>query len=122
MAIWIRRAEHPQVERWREALLWTYCVSNLGMLDVPGRWSDDARSELLDMFGLGSGDEDVVKIEVHLGERWTLEEGRMHKVFAQAGWEAPKATEFLFCELPDSQQILPYLRDQRPWMGICLLS
>ncbi|WRT64546.1 uncharacterized protein IL334_001478 [Kwoniella shivajii] len=44
-------------------------------------------------------DDDVIKIEVHRGERWTLEPGRMAKAFEQAGWEAPKATEFLFSSM-----------------------
>lgn len=63
-----------------------------------GNWGNAARTELRDMFGLTESDDDVIKIEVHRGERWTLEKGRMSKVFEQAGWEAPKATDFLFCE------------------------
>lgn len=50
------------------------------------------------MFGLTPEDIDVIKIEVHRGERWTLEQGRMNKVFEQAGWAPPKATDFLFCK------------------------
>lgn len=84
-----------KVERWREALLWTYVVANLGH---SGWWSTSARSALDDMFGLTPQDDDVVKIEVHRGERWTLEPGRMGKVFEQAGWEPPKASVFVFCE------------------------
>ena len=42
----------------------------------------------------------MIKIEVHRGERWTLELGRMGRMFEQAGWEAPKATEFMFCASP----------------------
>jgi len=64
-----------------------------------GFWGNVARADLRDMFGLTENDDDVIEIEVHRGERWTLESGRMAKVFAQAGWEAPKATEFLFCKL-----------------------
>ena len=51
----------------------------------------------MDLFGLGSEDEDVIKIEVHRGERWTLETGRMERVFEQVGWEPPKASQFVFC-------------------------
>jgi hypothetical protein len=87
-----------QVERWREALLWTYVVGNLGAVNPAGVWGEEARAELKDMFGLGETDDDVIKIEVHRGERWTLESGRMERAFEQAGWEAPKATHFLFCE------------------------
>jgi len=52
----------------------------------------------MELFDLGDGDADVVKIEVHRGDRWTLEKGRMDRTFEQAGWEPPKVTEFLFCE------------------------
>lgn len=62
-----------------------------------GLWGPAARSEVQDMFGLTEEDSDVIKIEVHRGERWTLEAGRMNKAFEQAGWEAPKASQFLFC-------------------------
>lgn len=72
-------------------------MANLGTMYNLGYWTDATRNELMDMFGLGPGDEDVIKIEVHRGERWTLEPGRMEGMFEQAGWEPPKATEFLFC-------------------------
>ncbi|WWC86667.1 uncharacterized protein L201_001544 [Kwoniella dendrophila CBS 6074] len=86
-----------RVERWREALLWTYVVANLGTLgESSDTWNHLARNELKDMFGLNENDDDVIKIEVHRGERWTLEPGRMARAFEQAGWDAPKATDFLF--------------------------
>lgn len=90
-----------RVERWREALLWTWVVANMGTISgSQDRWDDATRTAIKDMFGFTENDNDVVKIEVHRGERWTLEPGRMQKAFEQAGWEAPKATEFLFCKLP----------------------
>lgn len=90
-----------RVERWREALLWTWVVANMGTISGShDRWDDATRTAIKDMFGFTENDNDVVKIEVHRGERWTLEPGRMQKAFEQAGWEAPKATEFLFCKLP----------------------
>jgi 3-O-alpha-D-mannopyranosyl-alpha-D-mannopyranose xylosylphosphotransferase len=95
-------ADPGQVERWREALLWTYAVANLGRkaLGEEGHWGDTARMELREMFGLMDEYEyeDVMKIEVHKGDRWTLEPERMERVLEQAGWEAPKASEFLFCK------------------------
>jgi 3-O-alpha-D-mannopyranosyl-alpha-D-mannopyranose xylosylphosphotransferase len=72
-------------------------VANLGR---SGMWTDTGRAEIMDMFGLGEEDDDVVKIEVHRGDRWTLERGRMARMFEQAGWEPPKVTEFLFCKSP----------------------
>lgn len=88
------------MERWREALLWTFVVANMGTLDGSGLWATAVRTELLDLFGLDAGDEDVEEIEVHRGERWTLERDRFRRVFEQAGWEPPKATDFVFCESP----------------------
>jgi 3-O-alpha-D-mannopyranosyl-alpha-D-mannopyranose xylosylphosphotransferase len=72
-------------------------VANIGTLER-GIWGTDAREEIADLFGLGVNDQDVVKIEVHKHERWTLEPERLEKTFEHAGWEAPKATEMLFCE------------------------
>lgn len=90
-----------RVERWREALLWTWIVANMGTISgSQDRWDDATRTAIKDLFGFTENDTDVVKIEVHRGERWTLEPGRMQKAFEQAGWEAPKATEFLFCKQP----------------------
>lgn len=86
-----------QVERWREALLWTYIVANIGTIN-PGLWATEARERIADLFGLGSGREDVDQVELHKGERWTLSPHRFENVFKQAGWEPPKATEMLFCE------------------------
>ena len=81
-------------------------VANMGTKE--GVWGDVARAELRDMFCLTDNDDDVIKIEVHRGERWTLERGRMAKIFEQAGWEAPQATEFLFCESPGFCRVGPH--------------
>ncbi|OWZ34687.1 hypothetical protein C355_05358 [Cryptococcus neoformans Th84] len=89
-----------RVERWREALLWTWTVANMGTLGgSQDHWDNDTRRAIKNLFGFTENDDDVVKIEVHRGERWTLEPGRMQRVFRQAGWEAPKATEFLFSSM-----------------------
>jgi 3-O-alpha-D-mannopyranosyl-alpha-D-mannopyranose xylosylphosphotransferase len=49
-------------------------------------------------------DDDVIEIEVTRGERWTMEKDRMAGNLEGAGWEAPKNTEFLWCE-PSSVKI-----------------
>lgn len=109
-----------RVERWREALLWTWIVAKVGSApqwqheetgerldgDV-GTWGDEARREIRDLFGMGDHDDDVIKIEVHRGERWTLEEDRMKAHFQGAGWEAPKATEFLFSSMDGHMPPIP---------------
>ncbi|TXT04980.1 hypothetical protein VHUM_03800 [Vanrija humicola] len=89
---------HLRVERWREALLWTYIVAKLG--DSDDHLGHNAREEFRDLFGLERGvDDDVVQIEVHRGPRWTLERARMKSNFEKANWEAPKETEFLWSSL-----------------------
>lgn len=109
-----------RVERWREALLWTWVVAKVGSAPQwqheetgerlggeVGTWGAEARQEIRDLFGMGDQDDDVIKIEVHLGERWTLEEDRMKAHFQGAGWEAPKATEFLFSSMDGHMPPIP---------------
>lgn len=76
--------------------MWTYVVAKLG---AGGDWTDEARGEIMILFDMTEEDvRDVAKIEVHRGERWTLEEGRVAGAFEQAGWDTPKATDFLFSQ------------------------
>jgi hypothetical protein len=49
--------------------------------EVVDEWGQLARAEIKSLFGLDKEDEDVVSIEVHRGERWTLEAGRLNDVF-----------------------------------------
>jgi 3-O-alpha-D-mannopyranosyl-alpha-D-mannopyranose xylosylphosphotransferase len=97
-----------RIERWREALLWTWVVGKVGTRPIwegkgnylggeVGMWGEEAREEISNLFGLGDTDDDVVKIEVHRGERWTMERDRMTSNFENAGWEPPKNTEMLWC-------------------------
>ncbi len=77
--------------RREEAMLWTYCVARLGSMpswaaDAQGarvdEWGEPAREEIRQLFGLEEeDDEEVIKIEVYRGERWTLEKERMNDAF-----------------------------------------
>lgn len=103
-----------RIERWREALLWTWVVANVGtkpswsrrsgggdddtQTGRVGVWGAEARDEIKDLFGLTEEDDDVVKIEVHRGERWTLESKRIVSVLSNAGWEPPKSSKYLWCK------------------------
>ena len=89
---------HLRIERWREALLWSFAVAGMGTIGEWGVWGRDARDHLRHLFGLVEGDENVVQIEVHKGERSTLRDWRMEHHFQRAGWEAPKATQMVFSE------------------------
>lgn len=86
-----------KVERWREALLWTYVVANLG--GVEGMWDHSAREAIKDFFDLGEDDTDVEGIEVERGERWTTNRMRIDKTFDQMGWHSPRRVKYLFCKL-----------------------
>ena len=86
-----------RVERWREALLWTWAVANIGARN--GNWDDQARSDVKDLFGLTAADFDVAQIEVHRGERWTMKRERIEELFTQAGWGVPQATQYLFSSM-----------------------
>lgn len=86
-----------RVDRWREALLWTYIVVNLGSRE--GLWDDASRQAIIDLFGLGVDAAQVAEVEVHRAERKTLDIFRMARIFQQAGWERPKRTTFDFTSL-----------------------
>jgi 3-O-alpha-D-mannopyranosyl-alpha-D-mannopyranose xylosylphosphotransferase len=78
------------VERWREALLWTFVVANLGTRDTVGVLGPRARDRLGQLLGAGVAD----RLEVVRGKRSTLD--KMRQTLAQAGLPVPKATEMLF--------------------------
>lgn len=78
------------MERWREALLWTYIVANLGTRDDTGLLGSRARVELATALGAT----DANRLEIVRGSRSTLTE--MRNTFIRAGLDTPKATEMLF--------------------------
>lgn len=86
------------MERWREALLWTYVVANLG--GTEGVWGHSARRAIKDFFDLRDDEVDVDGIEVQRGERWTTNRMRIDKTFDQMGWHSPMRVKYLFCEHP----------------------
>ncbi|KAL7420064.1 hypothetical protein Q5752_005029 [Cryptotrichosporon argae] len=85
---------HTRIERWREALLWTWAVARLGGQD--GKWGVEARDEVRLAFGLTEGDEgDVVRF--HAAERKTLDD--LHDIARAAKWDEPAGTEYTFSSL-----------------------
>lgn len=89
---WLQSA--LRVERWREALLWTWVVAKLG---EDGIWGTTARRAVGDLFQCEIGSKDS-EVPVVRGPRRTLEEGRTSLIFEQTDWEAPKGMKVLFCE------------------------
>lgn len=84
---------HLQIERWREALLWSWAVARLG--GEEGMWGDDAREDLWGVLGLtgttGPLPEEVVVIQ---NERTTLDD--MDLMMDRNDMQFPEASEYLF--------------------------
>jgi 3-O-alpha-D-mannopyranosyl-alpha-D-mannopyranose xylosylphosphotransferase len=83
---------HLRVERWREALLWSWAVGRVGGSE--GVWGVEARKELMDVLKMISEDEEVVIIQ--RSERETLND--LARLEENTGWEAAKSTRFIFCK------------------------
>jgi 3-O-alpha-D-mannopyranosyl-alpha-D-mannopyranose xylosylphosphotransferase len=94
-------ATHMRIERWREALLWSWTVAKVGSAD--GVWGDGARRHLRDTLGVEGVEGEKVKIR--RAARDTLDD--VDSNFRRAGWEPPLATEFRFCKRSSQQLMVP---------------
>jgi 3-O-alpha-D-mannopyranosyl-alpha-D-mannopyranose xylosylphosphotransferase len=94
-------ATHMRIERWREALLWSWTVAKVGSAD--GVWGDGARRHLRDTLGVEGVEGEKVKIR--RAARDTLDD--VDRNFRRAGWEPPLATEFRFCKRSSQQLMVP---------------
>lgn len=96
---------HLQIERWREALLWTYIVAKLGGQD--GMLGEDARDQFRKTLRVPKGNEgDGLIFEKR--KRSTLQD--MEDITNQAGWEQPFHAQYYFSSfdghLPGTKAIL----------------
>lgn len=82
---------HLQIERWREALLWSFIVARVG--GENGEWGPEARDELR-AIGLDGRDNSTT---IHRRPRATLND--MENIAANAGWEGPLRTTYMHCKL-----------------------
>ncbi|TXT03812.1 hypothetical protein VHUM_04333 [Vanrija humicola] len=82
---------HLQIERWREALLWSFIVARVGGAD--GKWGDGARDELRRVLGVDKGDEGDVVV-VKKGRRETIVD--VPYLDRHGGWEDPEGTYYKF--------------------------
>lgn len=80
---------HLHIERWREALLWTWAVARLG---EDGMWGKDAKEELRRVLRLDGSQTD--QILVLQNERDTLFD--MEDIMVQQDWEFPRGSNYLF--------------------------
>ena len=81
---------HLRIERWREALLWTWAIGKLGGQD--GKWDEEARVEIANLLGVDNMEDDAIVVE--RGRRRTLED--INRVTIQSGWETPSWTKYYF--------------------------
>ncbi|WVQ83148.1 hypothetical protein IAT38_005286 [Cryptococcus sp. DSM 104549] len=88
---------HLRVERWREALLWSWVVAKVGGVD--GVWAEEEKDALRKVLGLKDGEgEGMKRVQVERQvERSTLSD--LGGLMDQAGWEGPKATHYEFSSL-----------------------
>lgn len=97
---WLQNA--LRVERWREAMLWTWAVAKLGGAD--GWWGAEERAAIATLLGKQPGTEGSV--QVTRGPRDTLQHVATN--FGHAGWGAPMGSEYLWTSLdghmPDSEE------------------
>ena len=84
---------HLRIERWREALLWTWAVAKLGGQD--GAWGEEAKDEIADL--LGTSDTNLREVVVQKGPRESLRD--MDTIAEEAGWESTEFTRYYYSEL-----------------------
>ena len=81
-----------RVERWREALLWTWTVAKMG--GENGFWEEKEKEELKRILEITRHDIDDVLITKK--ERKTLED--IGRINSKMGWDDPRQTTYTFCE------------------------
>lgn len=82
-----------RMERWREALLWTWIVGKMGGID--GVWTEEAKVELKRVLGIWGNSGTVV---VPRKKRATKDEAP--RLVDQVGWKQPKQSWMAFCKSP----------------------
>ncbi|WVF69715.1 hypothetical protein IAT40_004494 [Kwoniella sp. CBS 6097] len=87
---------HMRIERWREALLWSWAVAKVG--GVEGRWDERARAELRAILGMAE-DEGDEKDHINLarGPRTTIRD--IDEIDSRVGWDGPRASEYIFSSM-----------------------
>ena len=94
---------HFTVERWREALLWSWVVGKHGNLD--DSWGEGQTSSAWEELKSGSTDEEAGrKLFVRGGNRSTLETERVDDHLKRAGVGSKDPTKYEFCE-----SLVPFL-------------
>lgn len=85
---------HLLVERWREALLWSWVVGRVGGMN--DEWSSAEKNQAWSELGGVSG---TSKIDVYLSERKTLDESRVSATLSGSGEAVSQRTRYDFSSL-----------------------
>lgn len=86
---------HLVVERWREALLWSWVIGRIGGDD--DQWSME--QQMMAWEELGGDPEDVeLEVDVILTRRKTLEQDRVARILESSGQMFSKKTTYSFCK------------------------
>ncbi|KAG8835051.1 hypothetical protein FRC18_001098 [Serendipita sp. 400] len=85
---------HYLVERWRELLLWSWCVAKIGKDD--DSWEEEDTWRAWEELG---GTEYLDVLTVRLALRKTLEKERVERHLQDVGEQPPKATDYVFSSL-----------------------
>ena len=84
-----------RIERWREALLWSWAVGRLG--GQSGTWGASARQEVLDLFGIkGDGDENTM-VWFKQQPRETIPD--VENIMETQEWDFPLGSDYVFSSL-----------------------
>lgn len=89
---------HTLVERWREALLWSWAIARIGPLD--GRWGTREREEAWRSVGGVGGGGDRPDVEVKSTYRSSAQPDEIRKNLKAAGHSLSGRTEYVFGESP----------------------
>ena len=84
---------HFVVERWREALLWSWTVGKHGSLE--DEWSEETMRAAWRELG---GDEDQRQFETQAGMRDSVSDRRMKAYLHASGHVKADNTQYRFCE------------------------
>ena len=89
---------HFVIERWREALLWSWVVGKHGSLD--DQWTDRIMRNAWQELG-GNVDEVEVegaKIQVTASHRSSMDQERVSEQLRESGYQQDDGTSYQFCE------------------------
>ena len=95
---------HFIVERWREALLWSWVIAKHGSLR--DEWSENTMKRAWADLG---GQDGVPEVDVQAVWRGTVEDRRVTSYLKASGHIRSDNTQYRFCESPFASLIAPFV-------------